>query len=249
MSAEAGKTVQVIGGGFAGLCAAYFLARQGHHVHLVEKADRRGGLLRTLDTPYGLVETAANALLSNELVEETAAELGVTLIPTRPTAKKRFILRDGKLRRFPLKGPAAMRFITRTAPRFLFARQSLSPQPGESVRNWGERCLGEDATNYLLIPGLSGIYAGEPSSLSASLILGRFFANKKNRVRPGRLRGSVAPKGGMEELTHAMHRYLEQEGAEFKSESTPNLPTIVALPPPAAAAFLEARAPDLSASL
>jgi oxygen-dependent protoporphyrinogen oxidase len=249
MSAEAGKTVQVVGGGFAGLAVAYFLARRGRHVRLVEKTGRHGGLLRTMETPHGLVETAANALLSNALVEETANDLGIALTAAQPTAKKRFIFRGGKLRRFPLNGPAATRFLTQTAPRFLFARKGFTPYPGESIRAWGERCIGAEATEYLLIPALSGVYAGEPDALSASLILGRFFGGSRPKVKRGKLRGSVAPKGGMGEFPRAFHRYLEEEGAEFATEAAPNLPTVVALPPPAAAAFLEARAPTLSQHL
>ena len=251
MSAEAGKTVQVIGGGFAGLSLAYFLAHRGHHVRLVEKAARPGGLLGTLETPYGLVETAANAILGNALVEETAEELGIKLYAPLPHARRRFICRGGRLRRFPLNGPGAARFLLRTAPRFLLARGSLAPQPLETVRAWGERCLGREATEFLLEPALSGVYAGDAGSLSASLILGRFFGVSpgKKRIKRGRLRGSLAPAAGMGEWPRAFHRYLEEEGAEFAQEAAPNLPTIVALPPPAAAEFLSARAPTLAALL
>lgn len=41
-----GKKVAVVGGGPAGLTAAYYLARMGHHVTVYEKRKRLGGMLR-----------------------------------------------------------------------------------------------------------------------------------------------------------------------------------------------------------
>ncbi len=103
--------VQVIGGGFSGLAAAYFLARAGHKVRLVETGARVGGLLDTLQTPYGPVETAANALLSSQLVEGVGAELGLELTPALRTSRRRFIFRDGRLRRWPLNLISTLRLI------------------------------------------------------------------------------------------------------------------------------------------
>lgn len=247
---ERAADIQVIGGGFAGLSLAYFLTKRGKKVRLVETGARLGGLLDTKETPYGLAETAANALLSNALVERTAAELGIELVPAQATARRRYIFRGGKPRRFPLSAAASARFFGETVPRFFFARRSLAPRPRESIRAWGERCIGAEATEYLLIPGLSGIYAGNPNELSASLILSRFFgAARGPRVPKGKLRGSVAPVNGMGAFPRAFRMALETAGTQFSDYAEEGLPTIVALPPPRAAEFLRERAPLLAAQL
>ena len=247
---ERAADIQVIGGGFAGLSVAYFLAKRGKKVRIVESGPRVGGLLNTVETKYGLAETAANALLSNALVERTAAELGIELVPAQASSRRRYIFRRGKPRRFPLAAAASARFFGETVPRFFFARRSFAPRPRETIRAWGERCLGAEATEYLLIPGLGGIYAGDPDHLSASLILGRFFGTAKGaRVARGKLRGSVAPREGMGAFPLAFRRALEESGTQFSDYAEEGLATIVALPPPRAAEFLHERAPLLAAQL
>ncbi|NCA69430.1 MAG: glutamate synthase subunit beta [Sphingobacteriia bacterium] len=61
-----GKRVAVVGSGPAGLAAAQQLARAGHQVHLFEKADRIGGLLR-----YGIPDFK----LSKKLVDRRMAQM------------------------------------------------------------------------------------------------------------------------------------------------------------------------------
>ena len=64
------KAVTVVGGGFSGLATAYYLSRAGIPVEIVEKTDRLGGLIATLQTPHGPVETAAIGLRKSARVDE-----------------------------------------------------------------------------------------------------------------------------------------------------------------------------------
>ena len=70
---DSGKTVAVVGGGPAGLTAAYFLRRQGHSVTVFDAMPKMGGMLR-----YGIPEyRLPKALLDREIAQIEA--LGVTL--------------------------------------------------------------------------------------------------------------------------------------------------------------------------
>src|SRR5438477_10818806 len=85
------QTINVVGAGFSGLTTAYFLTKQNFRVRIFEKTERAGGLIKTIRTEHGLVETAANGLLSSARGEAMCADIGVPLLATRREGRKRFI--------------------------------------------------------------------------------------------------------------------------------------------------------------
>lgn len=244
-------TITVVGAGFSGLTTAYFLSKQGHKVRISEKTDRAGGLIKTIRTPHGLVETAANGLLNSVRLEAMCADIGVPLIPTRKEGRKRFIFR-GK----PKQVPLTLSDIGRMALRFGVSARALRPRQFETIADWGRRVIGRGATDYILTPALGGIYAGDPERLSASLIFGRASLPDHlatNRPQKAKVRGTVAPQDGMQQLIDGLQNYLEKAGVEFDfnqdSTARGSEPTVVCLSARAAAEYLAPDAPAVSAAL
>jgi len=205
----------IVGAGFSGLTTAYYLQKKGFDVEVIESSSAVGGLISTVKTEMGLCETAANGILNSILLENLANETGVTLIQPNKEAKKRFIYRAGlkhsrTLFRWPLKFLETLRMILG----LLLKRKK--PRPHESVKVWGNRVLGQAASKHLLATALQGVYAGNPDTLSSSLILGRFFSRKKEKVAKPKMRGTVAPQNGMGELLGKIKSYLENKGAMFR---------------------------------
>jgi protoporphyrinogen/coproporphyrinogen III oxidase len=191
------RAVTVVGGGFSGLATAYYLSRAGIPVEIVEKTDRLGGLIATLQTPHGPVETAAIGMRNTPRVDDVCRDLGLRMLcSNRSTGGARYIYRR-RPRRWPLNPgewlELAARFATATA------RGSRRPRPLETVEHWGARVLGHRATRWLLGPTLQGIYAGDPARLSASLVIGA-------RARPAgpTPKGLVSPARGMQEFIDAL---------------------------------------------
>ena len=201
--------VRIVGAGFTGLVAAYELVKLGHSVEVFEQKDRVGGLISTINTSFGMVETAANGVLNTVAFEELCRDIQVTLVPTQKVSRKRFIFRNGKLSRWPLSLTATVRLLWGFAG-------IQRPVAGETVAEWGKKNFGEEMVQYLLAPALQGIYAGDVKRMSSSLIFNRFFTKKK-RIRP-KLRGSVSPDIGMGELMRALRVYLQARGVVFHLE-------------------------------
>ena len=94
--------VRVAGAGLSGLVSAWYLSTLGADVEVLEATARPGGLIGTRVEAHGLVETAANALVCTNDVRELFADLGLELMTPRPESRRRYIVRDGVPRRWPL---------------------------------------------------------------------------------------------------------------------------------------------------
>lgn len=231
------RPVTVVGAGFSGLVSAFYLSRAGFEVEVIEASERAGGLISTLDLPFGLVETAANGMLNSARVEELFGLVGVELAPTMKTARKRYIFRDGWPRRWPLGVSATLRMLG-FALRALIWRRRLAPRAGESVRDWAYRVMGREAAQYTVEAALMGIYAGDPGRMSAKLIFGRFFeprARDESRQAKPRVRGTVSTYHGMGELIAALRKTLENHGVKFRfgtpyatPQGVPSTPLVIA---------------------
>ncbi|HEX7531357.1 MAG TPA: FAD-dependent oxidoreductase [Pyrinomonadaceae bacterium] len=243
--------IKVIGAGFSGLVAAYYLVKAGCKVQVVEKSARVGGLIRTLQTPHGPVETAANGVRNSVRLEAMCADIGVPLQATRREARSRFIFR-GRPKRFPLGASDILKLGFRLAS----SATSLRPRPLETISDWGRRVVGEGATDYFLAPALGGIYAGDPDKLSASLVFGQaVLPAHLQTTRPARpkLHGTVAPPNGMQQLVDGLCDYLDRAGVEsvlnHEAKIAAGEPVVVCTSARGAAECLADVAPQLSESL
>ena len=243
--------VKIVGAGFSGLVTAYYLVKAGFTVQVVERESRPGGLIKTIRTEHGPVETAANGIRNSVRLEKMCADIGVPLQATRREARARFIFR-GAPKRFPLSGPEVLKL----GFRFAASASSLRPRPFETIVDWGRRVIGAGATDFFLAPALSGIYAGDPERLSASLVFGQAaLPAHLQTTRPMRpkLHGTVSPPKGMQQLIDGLRTHLEHAGAEFvfnqDCQIAPGRPAVVCTSARGAADCLADAAPELSESL
>jgi oxygen-dependent protoporphyrinogen oxidase len=237
------KPAFVIGAGISGLTAAWHLADRGCDVTVVDRASRPGGLIATHQTPHGLVETAANAFVWDEVVAEWFRRLDLTPVFPRPASKRRYIFRNGRPRRWPLTIGGTVGLATRLAAAGL--TRSMSAREYETIAAWGDRVLGASAREWLLEPAMQGIYASPANALSARAI----FDGRKRGPRQ-----MAAPAGGMGEFTTRLHERLRDRGVRFTFDTALDrlehgVATVIATPPATASALLAPHAPGLAAAV
>ena len=222
------KRIQIVGGGFSGLTQAFYLVEKGFKPVILERKNRLGGLLGSHRHQSFLVEQGANAFLANAELERLSRIMDIPLISTQKKSSRKFIYRNGKKCRQPLflreLGLPLMFFLKGG-----FGRAIGKVKARETLKQWGQRNLGEAATRFVLEPAMQGVFAVSSDQLDADLVLNA-FANRSPR---GRMKGSVTPGRGMQQWIDRMKFYLESHGCEFvmnyKAEINDCCPTLWAV--------------------
>jgi oxygen-dependent protoporphyrinogen oxidase len=233
----------VIGAGLSGLVAASHLIDRGFSVTISDRQPRAGGLLSTIETPHGLVETAANAFVWDDAVAGWFKRLDLAPVFPLASSSRRYIFRDGRPRRWPLSIAESIGMTARLGGAAV--TRSMSARRGESMARWGDRVIGAPAREWLLEPAMQGIYAAPAAELSAAAIFG---GRKRGRRR------LAAPRRGMGQFIERLAQQLRERGACFElgrdiDRVDAAAPTVIATDAASAARLVMPHAPRLSERL
>jgi oxygen-dependent protoporphyrinogen oxidase len=165
------QKVVIVGGGIAGLVSAYRRRSPGETI-LLEAEGRLGGSVKTIREEGFVLEAGPNTLRTTEAADRLIADLGLqkNLVLADPMAP-RWIVREGRPRAI-VPGPKGLfntALSTRGKLRLLgdlrIPRRDASCED-ESVHDFFVRRFGEDAATYGAGPMVSGVYAGDSTTLS-----------------------------------------------------------------------------------
>jgi oxygen-dependent protoporphyrinogen oxidase len=190
------KSVIVIGGGIAGLTAAYALRRQATEAGLpldctvLEAVPAWGGKIVTHHVGELVMEAGPDSFLSQkpwalQLCEQLG--LGGELINTNPMEKKAFVFSRGRLHELP---EGLVTFVPHQLGPFLrsgllswrgLARMGLDlviprrrSEDDESLAAFFRRRFGWEALERVMEPLMAGIYAGDAERMSLRATFPRF---------------------------------------------------------------------------
>lgn len=170
----------VIGGGISGLATAFRIRQRFEtrgkplELHLLEAEERVGGKIQSEFDSGFLTEWGPNGFLDNK--PDTlllCKDLGIEndLLPSSELAGKRFIFSGGRLHKVPETPVAFFRSKLLTlGGRLRILKEVRAPVTpagmDTSIAEFGTRRLGREAADKLLDPMVSGIYAGDPATMS-----------------------------------------------------------------------------------
>jgi oxygen-dependent protoporphyrinogen oxidase len=229
--------IVILGGGIAGLTAAYDLGRRGLDVLLLEGEERLGGLISTFGRNGFVMDGGPDAFLrskphARELCEELG--LGGELIPTNPERKRVYVLYEGRLQPLPdgfrLTVPTRLlpllgsRLFTLRGKLRMLCEPFVPSRKGEgeeSVASFVRRRFGEQALDRAGEPLLAGIHCGDAERLSMD---GLFPSLTDLEKRYGSLtRGMLSQRARGDEsvflsLAGGMSRLVERLAQEIRGE-------------------------------
>jgi len=217
--------VVIVGGGIAGLSAAYELSRRGISFLVLERSPRAGGVILSEEIDGFTVDGGPDALLIQKpeaiaLCREIG--LGDRLVSTK-LPRIAYIQRAGRLHALP--AASVLGIPTRVGP---FIRTTLFSWPGklrmgaelfvpprrddadESIGAFMTRRFGREATTYLAEPLLAGIHAGDVDKLSIRALFPRL-------VDAERMHGSLLRAFSIRNPVRNPQSTVRSEEGAFKS--------------------------------
>ncbi|MGE3550679.1 MAG: protoporphyrinogen oxidase [Geobacter sp.] len=174
------KQAIIIGGGISGLSTAWLLRRQAQadgvplQITLLEKEPQVGGKIRSIRDNGFTCEWGPNGFLDNKpQTLELCRSLGIDdrLHRSNDNARKRFIYSQGMLHRLPENGPSFLKskLLSWPGKLRLLGEPFAPPSPAgvdETLADFARRRLGQEALDKLIGPMVSGIFAGNPETMS-----------------------------------------------------------------------------------
>jgi len=167
------ERIAIIGGGISGLSLAWFLLEKdpAADITIFESEQRPGGKIWTERAEGFLCEWGVNGFLDNRpKTLELSKKLALEPMRSNDASRKRFIFSNGVLHRLPESPPAFLLSKLLSLPgRLRVMAEPFIPgnaKEEETLAEFARRRLGREAYEKLIDPMASGIYAGNPETLS-----------------------------------------------------------------------------------
>ncbi len=201
------KRIAIIGGGIAGVTAAWQIAQFAQsgapiEAHLFESSGRLGGTVETVHEAGFTVECGPDAWVTEKpWARDLAQELGLDgdLLASNDSTRKTHILLNGRLETMPdgmrMMVPANLEALSTPDAQHLFSPaarlayhnelnragelQRSAPLEDESIASFTRRHFGEEVLARMAAPLLSGILGGDVETLSVRAVMPQFVAMER----------------------------------------------------------------------
>lgn len=195
------KRIAIVGGGIAGLTAAYELARRASsgaavEAVLFEASPRLGGIVETVREGGFVIECGPDAWVTEkpwarELAEEFG--LGDEVMPSNDATRKTYVLMDSQLKAMPdgmrMMVPSDLDALDQSELFSAMAKHAFhdevnraaelknsASEDDESVAAFVQRHFGNEVLEKIGAPLLRGVFGGDVTKLSVRAVMAPFVA-------------------------------------------------------------------------
>jgi oxygen-dependent protoporphyrinogen oxidase len=240
------RRIAIIGGGIAGLSAAFYLERarrNGSPIEwtLFEKSDRFGGVIKTETRDGFVLEAGPDSFLTAKPEgAQFCSALGLAdqLIYSNDSIRKTYVLVLGKLVQIPpgleFMVPTRIRSIA-TSPLFSFGTKlrmagewftgARNNEQDESVSQFVGRHFGQEMMERVAEPLLAGVYGGNADEMSVRAVLPRFYEMERTSgslvratLKSRKRRGVVSAQPLFTSLKGGMQQMVDAAVASLPAE-------------------------------
>jgi oxygen-dependent protoporphyrinogen oxidase len=199
----------IIGSGITALATAWQRTQAGDACTVLERSTQIGGAIQSHREGDYLAEEGPNSIQINsrEVDDFLAGIPGLRerIVEANPAAKKRYIVRNGRLHPVPASPWQALTTrLWSVRGRLRVLREpfipAAAPDSGQSAADFVRRRLGDELYQYAINPLIGGIYAGDPEQLSLRYAFPKLHALEQNyggliRGALGKMREAKKHKG------------------------------------------------------
>ncbi len=227
--------IVIIGAGLTGLTLAYYLAKKGKNIVLLEKDEEVGGVIKTKKENGFIFENGpTTGVLGSEEIVQLFEDLkdDCSLEKTSSIANQRWILKNGKWEPIPSGLLSAVNTpLFKLKDKFKILGEPFRAKgnnPDETLAELVQRRMGQSFLDYAIDPFISGVYAGDPNRLITRFALPKLYnleqtygsfikgSIKKRREPKTELQKKVtrevfSVEGGLGELINALDKHIPSE--------------------------------------
>lgn len=167
--------IAILGAGISGLAIAHQLQKEGKDFIVLEQSNKAGGKIQTERINNFLCELGPNTvLINNKETKEILEDLDLyksIIFPEENAVRQRFVLKNNRIEAIPTSFKSAissnligLNTIFRILKEPLIFKKKN--QSEESLADFCRRRFGSQIFEDLIVPFITGIYAGDPEKMS-----------------------------------------------------------------------------------